>query len=192
MKPYSKRHVLRHLKSGRCLRDPRRLRGADLSETALNHFELDDKNLAGVCLRGARLCNVYLRRACLRDADLTGAYLDFATLDGADLTDAVLDWESVWSVLDWLQISDALITECMRYDASKHPRPEVFGIWASGGPCPYSGRYFSEQRPIPHFKQRRDLWEAGDALPAEELSRLLCEDRGIRGYPFKRPAQLNG
>ena len=54
-------------------------------------------------------------------------------------------------------VSDKLILELMRRDASFHPDPQKFDEWAEGGGCPYDNSIARQY----YFNERRELWEAG-------------------------------
>jgi len=139
------------------------LRGADLY--AANLYEAD---LRGANLRGANLCGADLYETDLRGADLRGV-----TLCGADLPSPIM-----LLLAQWGELSPALCSSCMRFDAASHRDPSAFTSWARGGPCPYVGENY--ERAI-NFKENRHHWDPTTPLlrPWElmvNLIRSCCRD----------------
>jgi len=152
------------------------LHGANLPGANLRDADLSDALLSGANLRGADLRDADLPDANLRDADLSSADLRGADLSGADLHHASLPCAPSLLQCAWSTVSDSLCTELMRYDASNHPRPELFDIWAAGGDCPMSVNW----ERAANFIENRKLWSSGPSLSALQLVTLLFAEKGIK------------
>ena len=120
------------------------LRGKDLSNQDLSGINMTEANLIRANLHCAKLVGCVLNEAWLYHADLSGADLSGAGLRdarmrGADLRGATLPSPTMMLMADWGNMSDALTTDLMNYDASCHPDPEDFERWVKRGKCPYAG-----------------------------------------------------
>lgn len=99
-------------------------------------------------------------RTVARRADLYGANLRGANLSDANLSGAYLPAPTMLLLGQWGAVSDTTCIALMRLDASAHPDPARFDVWASGGDCPYVG--VNVER-IANFTEQRRLWSAGPA-----------------------------
>ena len=107
-----------------------------------------------------------------RQADLRQANLTRANLTGADLPSP-----TILLLADWGEVSDKLCTKLMRYDASNHPEPSKFDDWAKGGECPYTDSHWERAA---NFKEKKELWKAGEAKSALELVMMLFNEKNIK------------
>ena len=108
---------------------------------------VEDADLIRANLRDANLGGADIRGANLIDANLRGA-----NLIGANLRGAKLPSPTMILLANWIDVSDDLCINLMRFDASMHPNPEKFQAWASGGDCPYEDCKFQRAA---NFKQKR-------------------------------------
>jgi hypothetical protein len=161
------------------------LRSADLHSANLHGANLQGANLQGADLRWANLQGANLREANLRRADLQEANLHSANLHSANLQGADLRWADLQGsdlpnapmllMAAWGEVSDALTTDLMRYDASNHPDPTLFDVWAKGGPCPMSMKWARAAC----FLEKKSLWIPGESPSALSLVLRLFTERGI-------------
>ncbi len=159
------------------------LRDADLHSAYLHGADLHDANLHGACLNGAdlrysNLNGAYLRYSNLNGACLTDASLHLANLRGANLTGARLPSPTMMLLAWWGELSDSLTALAMAYDASCHPDPSAFSVWANGGPCPYDE--VKVYRAC-NFRERKECWDPDLPAPRPydlmvELIREKCSD----------------
>ena len=117
-------------------------------------------------------------------ADLSGADLSWSDLSRADLSWADLSWSNlsradlcpVTVLLSSIgQVSDDLCSDLMNYGAANCPNGvELFGVWASGGACPYA--MLKVQR-VANFTEDRKLWRPDRPLLSafELMKRVLRE-----------------
>ncbi len=152
------------------------LQGANLKGANLDGAHLEGANLKRAHLEGANLKWAYLEGAYLEGADLHGANLEGANLKWAYLERAYLPSPTMLLLARWEEVSDKLTTELMRYDASNHPHPEKFDEWARGGECPYQ----KGMARCANFKEKRELWSAGQAKSALELVMMLFKEKDIK------------
>jgi hypothetical protein len=141
--------------------------------------DLYGANLRGANLYGADLCGANLRGADLYGAnlygaDLCGANLYSANLYGANLYGADLPSPSIVLVASWGEVTDALTTDLMNYDASCHPDPDLFTKWSQGGSCPYTSVKIERAC---WFKEKKHLYNPQAPLcrPYDLMMRLLTE-----------------
>jgi len=82
----------------------------------------------------------------------------------------------------WVQVSDELCVDLMRYDAVNHPEgEEAFDRWVETGTCPYDD--VTVERCV-HFLESRSLWRTyrsdvaryGPVPSALELARRLLAE----------------
>ena len=150
------------------------LRGANLYGADLYGADLRGADLRGADLRGADLCGADLR-ADLRGADLRGANLRGANLRGADLQKAKLPAPTVVLLASWGEVAPQLCADLMVFDASCHPEPAKFDVWANGGECPYSG--VAVERAA-QFKESKEIWNQKVGVicrPYDLMMRLINE-----------------
>jgi hypothetical protein len=154
------------------------LYGANLYGADLRGADLRGANLYGADLRGANLRGANLRGANLRGANLYGANLYGANLYGADLRGANTEnvkWPapSVVLLVNWADLSPQLTADLMFLDASNHPEPSKFDVWAKGGDCPY--RATNVER-MAWFYEKNELWGQGrqDTI-LNLMNRILSE-----------------
>jgi len=171
------------------------LRGADLRGANLYGADLYGANLYGADLRGADLCGADLRGADLYGADLRGANLRGANLYGADLyganlygadlrganlrganlQKAKLPAPTVVLLASWEEVAPQLCADLMVFDASCHPEPTKFDVWANGGECPYLG--VAVERAA-QFKESKEIWNQKVGVicrPYDLMMRLINE-----------------
>ena len=160
------------------------LSGANLSWSNLSGANLSRANLSGANLSGANLSGANLSRADLSWADLSWsnlsrADLSRANLSGANLSGANLSRANLCPVTVLLssigQVSDDLCSDLMNYGAANCPNGvELFGVWASGGACPYA--MLKVQR-VANFTEDRKLWRPDRPLLSafELMKRVLRE-----------------
>ena len=150
------------------------LRGANLYGANLCGANLCGANLRGADLGGANLGGANLCGANLDGADLRGANLRRANLGGADLRGANLPSPSIVLVASWGEVTDALTTDLMNYDASCHPDPDLFTKWSQGGSCPYTSVKIERAC---WFKEKKHLYNPQAPLcrPYDLMMRLLTE-----------------
>ena len=156
------------------------LRGADLRGADLRGANLYGANLYGADLRGANLswANLYgadLRGANLRGAKLYGANLSWANLSGANLQEAKLPAPTVVLLANWGEVTLQLCADLMVFDATCHPEPVKFDVWANGGECPYFG--VSVERAA-QFKESKEIWNQKVGVicrPYDLMMRLINE-----------------
>ena len=112
--------------------------------------------------------------ADLSGANLFGANLYGADLCGADLCGADLPSPSIVLVASWGEVTDALTTDLMNYDASCHPDPDLFTKWSQGGSCPYTSVKIERAC---WFKEKKHLYNPQAPLcrPYDLMMRLLTE-----------------
>ena len=153
--------------------------GADLRGANLYGADLRGADLRGADLCGANLCGADLRGANLYGADLCGANLCGANLRraylwGANLYGANLPSPSIVLVASWGEVTDALTTDLMNYDASCHPDPDLFTKWSQGGSCPYTSVKIERAC---WFKEKKHLYNPQAPLcrPYDLMMRLLTE-----------------
>jgi len=73
------------------------------------------------------------------------------------------------------KLPPALTLELMRRDAWAHPKPEMFDIWADGGPCPYGGKKVER---LHFFQEKRDLWVPGPpTMKDSDLIIAICKEK---------------
>jgi len=155
------------------------LRGADLYGADLCGADLRGADLYGADLRadlrGADLRGANLRGANLRGADLRGANLRGANLRGADLQKAKLPAPTVVLLASWEEVAPQLCADLMVFDASCHPEPTKFDVWANGGECPYLG--VAVERAA-QFKESKEIWNQKVGVicrPYDLMMRLINE-----------------
>ena len=150
------------------------LSGANLFGANLRGADLRGANLFGANLRGANLYGADLYGADLCGADLYGADLRRAYLWGANLYGANLPSPSIVLVASWGEVTDALTTDLMNYDASCHPDPDLFTKWSQGGSCPYTSVKIERAC---WFKEKKHLYNPQAPLcrPYDLMMRLLTE-----------------
>ena len=156
------------------------LRGADLCGANLRGADLRGANLYGADLRGANLygADLYgadLRGANLCGANLRGANLCGANLRGANLQEAKLPAPTVVLLASWGEVAPQLCADLMVFDASCHPEPAKFDVWANGGECPYSG--VAVERAA-QFKESKEIWNQKVGVicrPYDLMMRLINE-----------------
>ena len=144
--------------------------GADLRGANLYGANLYGADLRGANLRGADLCG-----ADLRGADLYGADLRGANLRGADLQKAKLPAPTVVLLASWEEVAPQLCADLMVFDASCHPEPTKFDVWANGGECPYLG--VAVERAA-QFKESKEIWNQKVGVicrPYDLMMRLINE-----------------
>lgn len=166
------------------------LRGCDFRGAKLRGVKLRGCDLRGAMFRGADLRGAKLRGADLRDADLTMADLRDADFRDADLRGAVFNgarvantiWGSPTMLLGaaWDHCGkEDILLDAMRLDASFHPDPLAFDLWAQGGACPYED---TQWLPVVGLTPQRHLWSPGPAPnPMQLIARLLdacCNTEG--------------
>ena len=150
------------------------LRGADLCGADLRGADLYGADLRAD-LRGADLRGANLRGANLRGADLRGANLRGANLRGADLQKAKLPAPTVVLLASWEEVAPQLCADLMVFDASCHPEPTKFDVWANGGECPYLG--VAVERAA-QFKESKEIWNQKVGVicrPYDLMMRLINE-----------------
>ena len=165
------------------------LHGADLRGANLHGADLYGANLRGADLRGANLHGADLYGANLRGADLRGADLSEANLRGADLRGANLPSPTLVLLAKWGEVSNELTQDLMNLDASCHPEPDAFKIWAlEDGACPYFG--VKVQRAA-LFLENPELWDPTRPLcrPFDLMARLLREKCKDSDYHDKESAK---
>jgi hypothetical protein len=143
---------------------------ANLQSADLQGADLQEADLQSANLRWANLRSANLQWADLRGADLQGANLREANLRRANLPNAPMLLMAAWG-----EVSDALTTDLMRYDASNHPDPTLFDVWAKGGPCPMSMKWARAAC----FQEKKSLWIPGESPSALSLVLRLFTERGI-------------
>ena len=154
------------------------LRDADLHSAYLHGADLRGANLHDADIRGANLHDARLYDSNLHGACLTDANLHLANLRGANLTGARLPSPTMMLLAWWGELSDSLTALAMAYDASCHPDPSAFSVWANGGPCPYDE---VKVHRACNFYERKECWDPD--LPAPRpydlmvaLIREKCSD----------------
>jgi uncharacterized protein YjbI with pentapeptide repeats len=156
------------------------LKGADLQRAYLQWANLYRADLYGAHLQGAHLQKADLRRANLYGANLQGANLYGAEFYGANLTgvqniNPLMVLSANWR---YLELSQQLTVELMRFDASNLPDGnELFDEWSQAGECPYGHGSFV--RAI-EFRERRYWWSPGQAKSPLELLLMLFEEADIK------------
>jgi len=125
---------------------------------------------SGADLRGANLCGADLRGANLRGADLRGA-----NLRGANLQETKFPAPTVILLANWGEVTLQLCADLMVFDASCHPEPTKFDVWANGGECPYLG--VAVERAA-QFKESKEIWNQKVGVicrPYDLMMRLINE-----------------
>ena len=156
------------------------LRGANLYGADLRGANLRGANLRGADLCGADLCGADLYGADLYGADLRGANLRGADLYGANLRGANLQETkfpapTVILLANWGEVTLQLCADLMVFDATCHPEPVKFDVWANGGECPYFG--VSVERAA-QFKESKEIWNQKVGVicrPYDLMMRLINE-----------------
>ena len=76
----------------------------------------------------------------------------------------------------WLyELPPTLTLELMRRDAWAHPKPEMFDIWADGGPCPYESDKIER---LHFFQEKRSLWSPGPpTMKDSDLIIAICKEK---------------
>jgi len=151
------------------------LRGADLRGANLRGADLRGANLRGADLRGADLRCANLRGADLRGANLRGADLRGANLCGANLQETKFPAPTVILLANWGEVTLQLCADLMVFDATCHPEPVKFDVWANGGECPYFG--VSVERAA-QFKESKEIWNQKVGVicrPYDLMMRLINE-----------------
>ena len=146
------------------------LRGANLYGADLRGANLRGANLYGADLRGADLCGTDLYGADLRGADLYDA-----DLRGANLQEAKLPAPTVVLLASWGEVAPQLCADLMTFDASCHPEPTKFDVWANGGECPYLG--VAVERAA-QFTESKEIWNQKVGVtcrPYDLMMRLINE-----------------
>jgi hypothetical protein len=80
---------------------------------------------------------------------------------------------SVVLLVNWADLSPQLTADLMFLDASNHPEPSKFDVWAKGGDCPY--RATNVER-MAWFYEKNELWGQGrqDTI-LNLMNRILSE-----------------
>jgi len=151
------------------------LRSADLSLANLRSADLSSANLSLANLSSADLSLADLRSADLSWANLRWANLSLADLSLANLSSADLPPAPTLLLAPWGEVSDALTTDLMRYDASNRPNLTFFDVWAKGGPCPMRVKWARAA----NFQEKKSLWVPGESPSALTLVLRLFTERGI-------------
>ena len=149
--------------------------GAYLCGANLCGANLSGANLSGANLRGANLYGVDLYGANLCGANLRGANLSGANLRGANLREAKLPAPTVVLLASWGEVARQLCADLMTFDATCHPEPAKFDVWANGGECPYFG---VDVERAAQFKESKEIWNQKVGVicrPYDLMMRLINE-----------------
>ena len=98
------------------------------------------------------------RGSNLRGSNLRGCNLRESDLSGSDLRESDLRGSDFYHTANLGELSDKLILELMRWDATICGM-ELMNEWAKGGSCP-----FDENKLFPRlfcFEQDKNLWKPG-------------------------------
>lgn len=150
------------------------LSGAKLSEADLSWANLSGADFSGADLSGANLSGANLRMANLRVANLSKANLSEANLSGANLGGAFLPPPTMVLLADWGVLSRETTISLMRLDASAHPNPKSFDLWAKNNSCPYSN--VKIQR-VCNFQEEKELWSSGPPPTIWEAMVMVLDEK---------------
>ena len=106
---------------------------------------------------------------------LIAAVASGADLCGANLEEAKFPAPTVVLLANWGEVSDQLCADLMIFDASCHPEPTKFDVWANGGECPYNGVQVERAA---QFSEKKNLWNSKVGVvcrPYDLMVRLLTE-----------------
>ena len=149
------------------------MEGAHMEGACMAGAYMEGANMEGAYMAGANMARANMEGANMARAYMAGAHMEGAHMEGANMEGANLPSPTVVLLASWGVVSNELCADLMLWDASNHPDPAKFDVWANGGDCPYRG--VKVQRAA-NFSESRALWGKGEMCrPYDLMVRVLAE-----------------